>query len=129
MTEILLFHHALGLTPGVLEFAEQLRGAGHTVHTPDVYDGNVFSDLEAGLAFARKTGFGELHARGLAAADDLPHEIVYAGFSLGVMPAQELAQTRSGGRGCVAVPRGGSHVGVRAAVALGGATPDARHGG
>ena len=101
MTEILLFHHALGLTPGVLEFAEQLRGAGHTVHTPDVYDGNVFADLEAGLAFARKTGFGELHARGLAAADDLPHEIVYAGFSLGVMPAQELAQTRSGAAGAL----------------------------
>ena len=46
MTEILLFHHALGLTPGITEFAGHLRGAGHTVHTPDLYDGHTFRTVE-----------------------------------------------------------------------------------
>jgi dienelactone hydrolase len=33
--------------------------------------------------------------------DGLPAEVVYAGFSLGVLPAQMLAQTRPGARGAV----------------------------
>jgi dienelactone hydrolase len=37
--------------------------------------------------------------RGAAAADGLPAEIVHAGFSLGALPAQMLAQTRPGARG------------------------------
>jgi len=101
MTEILLFHHAHGRTAGFLEFAEQLRGAGHTVHTPDLYDGNIFPELEAGVAFAQEVGFGEIIARGVAAAGDLPSEIVYAGFSLGVLPTQALAQTRPGALGAL----------------------------
>jgi hypothetical protein len=28
MTEVVLFHHAFGLTPGVVDFADKLRGAG-----------------------------------------------------------------------------------------------------
>ena len=39
--------------------------------------------------------------RGAAAAEGLPAEIVYAGFSLGVLPAQMLTQTRSGARGAL----------------------------
>lgn len=101
MTEILLFHHALGQTSGFLAFADRLREAGHTVHTPDLYDGRTFTELEEGVAFAEQTGFAEVLARGRAAADDLPAELVYAGFSLGVMPAQALAQTRAGARGAL----------------------------
>ena len=101
MTEVLLFHHAQGLTPGILAFAEELRGAGHTVHTPDLLDGRLFDTLEAGLAYAREVGFDEVRARGVRAAEDLPAELVYAGFSLGEMPAQELAQTRPGARGAL----------------------------
>ena len=101
MAEILLFHHAHGLTAGVLAFADDLRDAGHTEHTPDLYDGEVFHDLEAGVAHAQQVGFGTLIERGVAAADGLPDGLVYAGFSLGVLPAQALAQNRPGARGAL----------------------------
>ena len=101
MTEILLFHHALGLTPGITEFADHLREAGHTVHTPDLYDGHTFRTVDEGVGFARDTGFGTIVERGVRAADDLPSDLVYAGFSLGVMPTQRLAQTRPGARGAL----------------------------
>ena len=101
MTEVLLFHHALGRTAGVLAFADELRRAGHTVHTPDLYDGRTFTSLEDGVGYAREVGFASLLDRGVAAADGLPAGLVYAGFSLGVMPAQKLAQTRPGARGAL----------------------------
>lgn len=101
MAEVLLFHHAQGQTAGFLSWADELRAAGHVVHTPDLYDGRVFSDFDAGVAFAQHTGFMELLERGVAAAQDLPAALVYAGFSLGVLPAQKLAQTRPGARGAL----------------------------
>jgi dienelactone hydrolase len=101
MAEVLLFHHAHGLTTGVREFADTLTQAGHTVHTPDLYDGNVFQTLEEGLAYAGEVGFGEIAQRGMRFADDLPPALVHAGFSLGVMPAQQLAQTRPGATGAL----------------------------
>jgi dienelactone hydrolase len=114
MAEVLLFHHAQGQTAGFHAFADELRRAGHTVHTPDLYDGRTFDTLEEGLAHAEEVGFGELVERGVRAADELPSELVYAGFSLGVLPAQKLAQTRAGARGallfysCVPVSEFGS---------------------
>ncbi|MFF5387874.1 dienelactone hydrolase family protein [Streptomyces sp. NPDC013012] len=101
MAEVLLFHHALGLTEGVRAFADGLRRAGHTVHVPDLYEGRVFGDLEAGGGYAREIGFGALVERGARAAEGLPDGLVYAGFSLGVLPAQKLAQTRPGARGAL----------------------------
>lgn len=101
MAEVLLFHHAQGLTPGVHAFADELRSAGHTVHTPDLYDGRTFDSLDEGMAYAGKIGFGEVVERGVRAADGLPGGLVHAGFSLGVVPAQRLAQTRSGARGAL----------------------------
>jgi dienelactone hydrolase len=101
MAEIMVFHHAQGRTAGVLAFAEELRAAGHTVHTPDVFDGRTFDDLEAGLDHARTIGFEAVMERGIRAADSLPQAMVYAGFSLGVMPAQSLAQNRPGARGAL----------------------------
>jgi dienelactone hydrolase len=101
MAEVLLFHHAQGQTVGFLAFADELRGAGHTVHAPDLYDGNTFGDLDGGLAYGGKIGFGEILERGVRAADELPESLVYAGFSMGVMPAQKLAQTRAGARGAL----------------------------
>jgi dienelactone hydrolase len=101
MTQVLLFHHAQGLTDGVLAFADDLRAAGHVVHTPDLYEGNTFADLDEGVGYARQTGFGTILERGRGAAEGLPDELVYAGFSLGAMSAQMLAQTRSGARGAL----------------------------
>ena len=101
MAEVVLFHHAQGQTPGFLAFADDLRAAGHTVHTPDLYDGKTFASLDEGVANAQQVGFGTILERGVEAAEDLPSELVYAGFSLGVMPAQKLAQTRPGARGAL----------------------------
>jgi dienelactone hydrolase len=101
MTTLLLFHHAQGQTKGFLAFADELREAGHTVHAPDLYDGNTFGDIDEGVGYARKAGFDEIARRGAAAAEELPDDIVYAGFSLGVMSAQSLAQTRPGARGAI----------------------------
>ena len=100
MTEVVLYHHVQGLTDGVRSFADELRAAGHAVHTPDMFDGRTFATIEEGMAFARESGFGALAERGVAAAGELP-KAVYAGFSFGVMPAQQLAQTRPGARGAV----------------------------
>jgi dienelactone hydrolase len=101
MTEILLFHHAQGQTQGFLAFADELRAAGHVVHAPDLYDGNTFTDLDEGVGYAKEIGFGTIAERGRLAADGLPNALVYAGFSLGVMPAQMLAQTRPGCKGAL----------------------------
>ncbi|MGZ4445342.1 MAG: dienelactone hydrolase family protein [Nocardioides sp.] len=101
MTEIVLFHHIQGLTSGVLAFADELRAAGHTVHTPDTFSGRTFETIEEGQAYAGEVGFDVLGEAAEAAAAALPAEVVYAGFSLGVMPAQRLAQTRPGARGAL----------------------------
>jgi dienelactone hydrolase len=101
MTEVVLYHHVQGLTEGVKGFADQLRQAGHTVHTPDLFDGRTFDTIEEGMAFAREAGFGALAERGLAAAEGIGPEVVYGGFSMGVMVAQQLAQTRPGARGAL----------------------------
>lgn len=101
MAEVLLFHHAQGLTSGVLEFAEALRRGGHIVHTPDLFDGVLPATFERGIALASAIGVDVVAERGRSAADGLPEHIVYAGFSLGVMPAQLLAQTRPGAAGAV----------------------------
>jgi dienelactone hydrolase len=101
VAEVVLFHHAHGLTPGVASFAERLAEAGHTVHVPDLYEGQVFVDLATGLDYAQEVGFGTIAERGLIAAEGLRADVVYAGFSLGVLPAQMLAQTKPGAAGAL----------------------------
>jgi dienelactone hydrolase len=101
VAEVLLFHHAQGLTAGCLAFADELRAAGHTVHAPDLYDGKTFADLDDGVGYARQVGFDTIGDRGRVAAEGLLNEIVYAGFSLGAMPAQMLAQTRPRAKGAL----------------------------
>jgi dienelactone hydrolase len=101
VAEVLLLHHAQGLTRGCLSFAEQLRAAGHVVHAPDLYQGKVFTDLTDGVRYAEEVGFDTIIERGRLAADSLPNGLVYAGFSLGVLPAQMLAQTRPGAKGAL----------------------------
>jgi dienelactone hydrolase len=102
MAEVLLFHHAQGQTAGFHAFADELRQGGHTVHTPDLFEGRTFATIEDGMAYAQELGFpDEILARGERAADALASELVYGGFSLGVLPAQKLAQTRPGARGAL----------------------------
>ena len=99
MTEVVLFHHVQGLTEGVRALADALRAGGHTVHTPDFFEGATFGSLEEGFAARRERGDLDAWADGVVA--DLPEELVYAGISLGVMPAQRLAQTRPGAAGAI----------------------------
>ena len=113
MADVLLYHDIQGLTGGVRSFGEELSRAGHTVHTPDLFDGRTFDTIEEGIAFARNEGFGALTERGVAAAEKFDPELVYAGFSFGAGIAQQLAQTRPGARGalllysCLPVPEFG----------------------
>ena len=101
MAEVVLYHHVQGLTPGVVAFADKLRSAGYIVHTPDLFGGRIFDDLEKGMGFVKEIGFGTVMDLGEQAVDGLPVDLVYAGFSLGVVPAQKLAQTRPGARGAL----------------------------
>lgn len=101
MAEVLLFHHAYGLTPGVVSFADDLRSAGHTVHTPDLYEGRTFDDLHAGVEYGQSLGVDNVFERARAAAEPLPDSVVYGGFSFGVVAAQMLAQTRPGAAGAL----------------------------
>jgi dienelactone hydrolase len=101
VTDVLLYHHIQGLTDGVRSFADSLRQAGHTVHTPDLFDGRTFGSIEEGFGFARELGLATIRERGAAAADELGSGLVYAGFSFGVAIAQRLAQTRPGARGAL----------------------------
>ena len=100
MAEVVLFHHVQGLTDGVLAFAEQLRGGGHIVHTPDLFDGERPATIEKGVAFADNLGT-VVRDRANAAVADLPAGLVYGGFSMGAAAAQRLAQTRPGARGAL----------------------------
>jgi dienelactone hydrolase len=101
LAEVVLFHHVQGLTPGVVAFADVLRGAGHTVHTPDLFEGHTFDSIEKGMRYAQEVGFGEVIERGVHAVEGKPAELVYGGFSMGVLPAQKLAQTLAGARGAL----------------------------
>ncbi len=101
MADVVLFHHALGLTGGVLHFADRLCAAGHTVTTPDLYDGATFTSLDDGVAHAESIGFVEISRLGVEAVADHPDGFVVAGFSLGVLPAMRLAQQRRGVVGTV----------------------------
>ena len=100
MAELVLFHHVQGLTDGLRAFADQLREAGHVVHTPDLLDGARPATLEEGIALVQALG-AEGSERADRAVADLPAEVVYAGFSWGVLAAQRLAQTRPGVRGAL----------------------------
>jgi dienelactone hydrolase len=103
MSELIVFHHAQGLTDGVKAFAEDLRAAGHTVHTPDLHEGRTFATLPEAMGYVQETGFDTIIGRGVTAADELPSDVFYVGFSLGVLPAQYLTQTRPGAQGAVFV--------------------------
>lgn len=100
MAEVVLFHHALGVTPGIRALADHLRAKGHTVHVPDLYEGRVFRTLDEGVAFSREIEFDHRAERAVAGLAD---GLVYMGFSLGVMAAQKLAQTRPGAKGAVLI--------------------------
>ncbi|MEW2444390.1 dienelactone hydrolase family protein [Micromonospora marina] len=98
MAEIVLFHHIQGLTDGVRALADSLRSGGHTVHDPDLFDGERPATIEDGAALIKRIGGDVLDRRADALVADLPADLVYAGVSWGAAIAQRLAQTRAGAR-------------------------------
>jgi dienelactone hydrolase len=101
MTDVLLFHHALGLTDGVRAYADRLREAGHRVTTPDLFEGRIFDEIQPGVEHAQELSFEMIIERGVHSADGLGPDLVVSGFSLGALPAQKLAQTRAGVIGAI----------------------------
>jgi dienelactone hydrolase len=101
MAEVVLFHHVQGLTEGILAFAEGLRAGGHTVHTPDLFEGERPPTIDDGMKFAQDLGDAAITERVDRALSGLPESLVYAGISFGVESAQRLAQTRPGARGAL----------------------------
>ncbi|MFB7471068.1 dienelactone hydrolase family protein [Kitasatospora sp. NPDC056184] len=102
VAQILLLHSAYGLRPAVHAAADRLRAAGHTVHTPDLYEGRTFDDVEEGMAYKEELGSDELLRRAVGAAAPLlasGDALVYAGFSLGGSLAQNLALADENARG------------------------------
>ena len=110
MAEVVLFHSVLGLSPGVISAAERLRVAGHTIHNPDYFDGEVFDDLGEGIRKEEALGFQEIARRTREYVAGLPEGLVFCGFSLGAVHAEALAASRPGALGAVlmagAVPVG-----------------------
>lgn len=98
MAEVVVFHHVQGLTDGVRAFADRLRAGGHTVHTPDLYEGQRFPTIDDGFAYMQSVGDEEFAVRAERAVVGLPANLVYAGFSWGVTIAQKFAQIRPGAR-------------------------------
>ena len=101
--EVVVYHSAYGLRPAIIEFADKLRAARHRVHTPDLYDGEVFSDRNDAIRKIQELGFDKLLERAQAAVESLPHDLVYAGFSNGGACAELLAATRAGARGAILI--------------------------
>ncbi|HKT46579.1 MAG TPA: dienelactone hydrolase family protein [Candidatus Acidoferrales bacterium] len=103
MHQIVVYHSAYGLRPAILDFASQLRAAGHLVHTPDLYDGEVFSDRNDAIRKIQQLGFDNLLDRAAAAVEHLPQDLVYAGFSNGGACAELLAATRPRAKGAILI--------------------------
>lgn len=101
MTDVVLFHSALGLRTGTRRDADRIRAAGHTVHLPDLYDGRTFTDADEGVAHADALGWRELVARAEAAVAGLPSGLVAVGMSMGAGLAEHVVTTRPGARGAL----------------------------
>lgn len=131
MTDVVVFHHIQGVTPGMTRFAEALAVAGHRPTVPDFYEGKTFGSIEDGQAYLQEIGgMPAILDRAKLAVEGLNPDVVYAGFSLGVVPAQMLAQTRPGARGallyhaCVPVSEFGETWPVGVPVQIHGAEED-----
>jgi dienelactone hydrolase len=96
MAEVVLFHHSGGLTAGFGAFADTLRAAGHTVHTPDLFEGRTFAEVSDGVAYVESLGEEFFARRAAVAAEDLPVQAVYGGASFGAARAAEQVLTRPG---------------------------------
>lgn len=101
MIDVVCFHHALGVTPGVEALAQRLRDAGHRVEVPDLFDGATFATIDEGVAHAEELGVEVIAERGADLVAGRGARCAVLGLSLGVLPAQRAAQTVAGVRAAI----------------------------
>jgi dienelactone hydrolase len=94
VANVAVFHSVLGVTRGLVDFAEDLRMAGHEVTVVDQYDGRVFGNYEEASAYVDEVGFPALMAKAIAGVADLPDGFVAMGFSNGAGMAEFVAANR-----------------------------------
>lgn len=95
MPKIVLFHPVLGLSDSVRSFADRLvqlvdPEKNFTITTPDLFDGQTFTDEAAAQAYVQAQGFPYFleKARGFLPQGE---DFIIAGFSFGGAVAQTLA--------------------------------------
>ncbi len=101
MATVVLFHSALGLTGHLRQWADILEQDGHTVLTPDLFDGHTFTDLDAGVDHVDAEGVEHWVARARELTARVQGPRIYAGFSLGGAVAEILALTEPDAAGLV----------------------------
>jgi dienelactone hydrolase len=117
VADVVLYHSVYGLRPAVLDAADRLRAAGHTVIAPDLYAGRVAASADEGFALCEQVGWPLIIRRAQQPLADMPAETVLAGLSMGASVAAALLSERSatagllllhntGGRGDEGVRRG-----------------------
>lgn len=94
MAIVAIFHSALGVRPGLVEFANKLKTIGREVHIVDQYDGQVFDDYDEAGAYVDEVGFPELMTRAIQGVADRPDGFVAIGFSNGAGMAEFVAANR-----------------------------------
>jgi dienelactone hydrolase len=94
VSDVAVFHSALGVRAGIHDAADRLRAAGHTVTVVDQYDGRSFGDLDEASAYVDEVGFPALMQVALDAVADLPDGFSALGFSNGGGMAEHVATQR-----------------------------------
>ncbi|CAN5724516.1 dienelactone hydrolase family protein [soil metagenome] len=94
MAIVAIFHSALGVRPGLVEFANKLKMVGREVHIIDQYDRQVFDDYDEAGAYVEEVGFPDLMAKAIQRVADLPDGFVAIGFSNGAGMAEFVAANR-----------------------------------
>jgi dienelactone hydrolase len=95
MSQIALFHSALGVRAGVTGLADRLRAAGHEVLVVDQYDGRTFDAQDEAGAYVGSVGFPALMGRAVEAVTGLDDGFVAMGFSNGAGMAEFVATQRA----------------------------------
>lgn len=93
MAHILLFPSVLGVRRGVTDLTEALTGAGHSVSTVDVLDGETFDHYATASARSQEIGFPAQKATALERTKGDPPFVAVA-FSNGAAMAQWIAAQR-----------------------------------
>jgi dienelactone hydrolase len=114
VADVVLFHSVYGRRPAVLDAADQLRAAGHTVIAPDLYAGHVAATADEGFALCDQIGWPVILGRARQALAGMPAETVLAGLSMGASVAAALLTERPGTSGLLLLHNtGGGAEGAR----------------